>query len=226
MLTGEPKQRLEGRHGCTAPVEPEDELVEVMGQVFPAHAAVSAPEPRLEVSEYPMDPREQCRGLLGHSLSRRPMIIPTLLERRISLPAVRPNRAPRRHGCFDEPDQRPARHVRRHAEPNSAGAAATNFHGSDDDRLALPLHPPPGPLPRRRHRPRPLRRSRRCGRARVGSSRDGVCAAWSTRSGTGPDRAAAGVATPRIPAYAWSPGRPPRTNRAKPPASDASPSPP
>ena len=93
MLTGEPKQRLEGRHGCTAPVEPEDELVEVVGLVFPAHAAVSAPEPRLEVSEDPMDPREQRRGLLRHSLSRGPVIIPMLFERRVSLPAVRPHGA-------------------------------------------------------------------------------------------------------------------------------------
>ncbi len=35
MLTGEPKQRLEGSHGSTAPVEPEDKLVEVVGQMFP-----------------------------------------------------------------------------------------------------------------------------------------------------------------------------------------------
>ena len=92
MLTGEPKQRLEGRHGRTAPVEPEDELVEVVGQVFPAHAAVSAPDPRLEVREDPMNPREQRRGLLRRSLSRGPVVVPVRLERGVSLPPVRPHR--------------------------------------------------------------------------------------------------------------------------------------
>src|SRR5260370_39870753 len=108
MLTGEPKQRLKSSHRCAAPVEPEDEVVEVVGQVFPAHVAVSAPEPRLEVSEAPMDPREQRRGLLRRSLSRGPVLIAMLLERRVALPAVRPNRATGSHAGFDEPDQRQA----------------------------------------------------------------------------------------------------------------------
>ena len=92
MLTGEPEKRLECRHRSPAPVESEDKLSEVVGQMFPAHAAVSTPHPRLEVSEDPVDPREQRRGLLRRSLGRGPVIIPMLLERRVSLPAVRPNR--------------------------------------------------------------------------------------------------------------------------------------
>jgi hypothetical protein len=59
MLTSESKQRLEGSHGCAAPVEPEDEVVEVVGQVFPTHVAVSVPEARLDVGEDLVDPREQ-----------------------------------------------------------------------------------------------------------------------------------------------------------------------
>ena len=68
MLTGESKQRLEGGHGCTAPVEPEDELVEVVGQVFPAHVAVSAPEQRWEGG--PKAHAGLCRlsSVLGRSL--------------------------------------------------------------------------------------------------------------------------------------------------------------
>jgi hypothetical protein len=36
-----------GYHGRPAPIEPEDELVEVVGQVLSAHTAVSAPPARL-----------------------------------------------------------------------------------------------------------------------------------------------------------------------------------
>jgi len=70
MLTREPEQRLEGSHGRTAPVEAEDELVEVMRQVFLAHAAMGAPDPRREVSEDAMDPGEQRRRLFRRPFTR------------------------------------------------------------------------------------------------------------------------------------------------------------
>ena len=38
VLTGEPEKRLESRHRRSAPVEAEDKLIEVVGQMFPAHA--------------------------------------------------------------------------------------------------------------------------------------------------------------------------------------------
>jgi hypothetical protein len=94
MLTGEAEQRPECGHARTAPVEPEDELVEVVGQVFPAHTAVSAPDPRLEVSEDSVDPREQRCRLLRRPLGRGPVIVPALLERGVSL---------RRHARDDLP---------------------------------------------------------------------------------------------------------------------------
>ena len=144
VLTGEPEKRLESRHRRSAPVEAEDKLIEVVGQMFPAHAAVSAPDPRLEVGKDPVDPREQYRGRFRRSLRRRPMVIPALLERGVALPAVRPNRAPSGHRGFDEPNERRARHVGHDPESDSAGATATNFHRGHDDRLPAVAPPTAG----------------------------------------------------------------------------------
>ena len=90
MLTGEAEQRLECGHGRTAPVEPEDELVEVVGQGFPAHTAVSALDPRLEVSEDSVDPREQRRRSV-----RRPLGAVGVATRRTPACAWSPDRRPR-----------------------------------------------------------------------------------------------------------------------------------
>jgi hypothetical protein len=191
MSEGQSVPKTEGSHGCTVPVEPEDELVEVVGQVFPAHAAVNAREPRLQVSEDPMDPREQCRGLLRRSVRRGPVVIPMLLERlsgaypcqpsvRTVLPgATLASTNPTR----DRPDTSgtTTSRIRPVPRPRTSTAATT---------IALLLsrfRPPPGPLPRRRHRSHPLRQCRRCGRARDGSSRAGVSPAWSTRSHAVPE---------------------------------------
>jgi hypothetical protein len=112
--------------------------------MFPAHAAVSAPDPRLEVSKDPVDPREQYRGRFRRSLPRRPMVIPALLERGVALPAVRPDRAPGGHHGFAEPDERWARHVGHGPESDSAGAPATNFHRGHHDRLPAVAPPTTG----------------------------------------------------------------------------------
>src|SRR5262245_66526049 len=105
MLTGEPEQRLEGSHRRTAPVEAEDKLVQIVRQVFLAHTAMSAPDPRLQMSKDPMDPREQGRRLFRRPLRRGPVVIPTRLEWGVALPAVRPDGAPGDHRRLRKPSQ-------------------------------------------------------------------------------------------------------------------------
>ena len=112
----EREQRLECRQRPTAPIESEDEFVEVVGQMFPAHAFGACPRAAFQVSEDPVDhPRRQGRRRFRGSLSRGPAVIPALLERRVSLPAVCPHDAP--------------------------GAPATHFHRRDDRRLAAVAPP-------------------------------------------------------------------------------------
>src|SRR5215475_9219907 len=122
MLTGEPEQRLEGCYGRAAPIESKDELVEIVGEMLPAHAAVSASQPRLEMRENAMDPR-------GTGL-RPPSALPASWVgghshaacAGVARPAVRPHDAGGRHGGFDKADQRRSGHVRYHAEPEAASA--------------------------------------------------------------------------------------------------------
>lgn len=71
MLRYQPEQRLEGSHRGAAAVETEDELVDVVGQVFGADAVVGARKPGLEVGERLVDPREQLRGVLRVALGSR-----------------------------------------------------------------------------------------------------------------------------------------------------------
>ena len=58
MLGGQAEQGLERGHGRAASVEPEHELVDIVGQVFGADAVVSAEQPGLEVGEGAVDPRQ------------------------------------------------------------------------------------------------------------------------------------------------------------------------
>ncbi len=49
VLGGEAEQRLECGHRRASAIEPEDELVDVVGQMFRADAVVRSPQPRLQV---------------------------------------------------------------------------------------------------------------------------------------------------------------------------------
>jgi hypothetical protein len=132
--------------------------------MFPAHAAVSAPDPRLEVSKDPVDPWEQYRGRFRHSLRRRPMIIPALLERGIALPAVRPDRAPGAttvspNPTRDGPDTSgtvPSR-IRPVPRPRTSTAATSiDFRLSRHRQPALPSSAPPSCMTHAvSYRPRP-----------------------------------------------------------------------
>ncbi len=64
MQSGQAEERLERGHGCAAAVEAEDELIDVVGQVFGADAVMGAEQPSLEVGEGAVDPRQ----LLGRVL--------------------------------------------------------------------------------------------------------------------------------------------------------------
>ena len=75
MLGGQAEQGLERGHGRAASVEPEHELVDIVGQVFDADAVVGAEQPGLEVGEGAVDPRQLLGGVLRIA-ARRPSSTP------------------------------------------------------------------------------------------------------------------------------------------------------
>ena len=62
MGGGDAEKRSEGGMPIAAPVEAEDELVEIGLKVFAAQAVVDAQGPDLEVGEDPVNPREHDVG--------------------------------------------------------------------------------------------------------------------------------------------------------------------
>ena len=59
---GDAQHRVEGAQGVESPIETEDELVEMRGQVLAAHAVVGAEQPRLQVAEHDVDQGRRSRG--------------------------------------------------------------------------------------------------------------------------------------------------------------------
>ena len=75
MLRGQPKQGLKGGHRRPPSVEPKDEFVEVVREMFGAHAMMGAPEPCLEVREDAMNAGKQPRRIRGHALGFRAVVV-------------------------------------------------------------------------------------------------------------------------------------------------------
>ena len=75
MLGGQAEQGLERGHGRAASVEPEHELIDIVGQVFGADAVVGAAQPGLEVGEGAVDPRELLGGVLQIADHGRPVLV-------------------------------------------------------------------------------------------------------------------------------------------------------
>src|SRR5215212_12201303 len=65
MRRGDAKERAEGGVSCAAPVEAEDELVEVGLEVFAAQAMIDAERPALEVGEDAVGPGQH--DMSGHA---------------------------------------------------------------------------------------------------------------------------------------------------------------
>ena len=88
MLAGETEKRLKSCHRCAAAVETEHVLVEIVLQVLLPDAVVSPSQPRLEIREDSVDPREMFGGVLSRSLCLASVLIALVGERSVAAPAV------------------------------------------------------------------------------------------------------------------------------------------
>ena len=132
VLGGEAEQRLERGHRRASAVEPENELVDVVRQVFRAHAVVGSRQPGLEVREGPVDAREQPGGLLRIADRGRSMIVggcaaTRSLTSRRSTPCCRVAPRPRRTGPADAADRssRTASRMRPEPRPRTSTTPTT-----------------------------------------------------------------------------------------------------
>ena len=141
VLRGQPKQGLKGGHRRPPSVEPKDEFVEVVREMFGAHAMMGTPEPCLEIREDAMNAGKQPRRIRGHALGFRAVVVAPSPERKVALPAIGQDNAAGRHGVLDERDERHRRHILHGCQANSPGPLASDFNRTDHNGF-LAVAPP------------------------------------------------------------------------------------
>ena len=156
------QDRVERRHGIEAPIESEDELVQVRREVLLAHAVMSAEQPCFEVGEGEVDHGKVSVRLLWVPAEHCGfMRVPQARQRVVALPSIGAHHRPLRHVVLNECDEavgvaprngpktkapRVGPSLERFAvgvvSPTSGGAvltftAATNLNNSHDGRLVV-----------------------------------------------------------------------------------------
>ena len=135
MLAGQSEQRLEGRHRRPSSVEAEHVLVKVVLQVLLTHAVVCSRQPSLEIRKHPVHSWEEFGGVRPVPLGLTVVFIASVPKGTVAAPAICMHDASGGHRLLDEAHQRRGRQIFNDAEPDPAGAAATDLDSSDHDRL-------------------------------------------------------------------------------------------
>src|SRR3954454_24718915 len=117
MLGGQAEQGLERGHGRAASVEPEYELVDLVGEVFGADAVMGAEQPSLAVGEGAVDPRELLGSVLRIADHGRPVLVAAPAQAPEGGPAIGQDGATRQDRFLGEAGEGGGREVGYDREP-------------------------------------------------------------------------------------------------------------
>lgn len=126
---------MEGGHRRFAAVEAEDELVDIVWQVFGADAVMGAFEPGFEVGEGAVDVG-QVPGGVGGLADGHGLVVVSVAERRVALPGIGQEDTAGRDGAGHEGAQRRAGEIVDDGKPDATCVLAANLDGPPSIELA------------------------------------------------------------------------------------------
>src|SRR6478609_5970780 len=141
MRCGDAEERAEGGVSSAAPIEAEDELVEVGLEVFATQAVIDAERPALEVGEDAVGPGQHDMG--SHAADDMRIVVRDAGSTGVPRPAVGLGDGAGGEIGLEEGMQTTGRIVGHllQADATGAGSTALDFDGADHEYLALMAAP-------------------------------------------------------------------------------------